>query len=95
MDDFGTPLRDVSFTLKSGEILGIGGVAGNGQDELLLALSGEVASPPDAITLDNDAVGNLPPNARRELGLLAAPEERLGHAAAPKLFVYTSSGRVA
>ncbi|RME16523.1 MAG: ATP-binding cassette domain-containing protein, partial [Alphaproteobacteria bacterium] len=39
--DFGTPLSDVSFDLRAGEVLGIGGVAGNGQDELLDALSGE------------------------------------------------------
>ena len=42
--DFGTPLRGIAFTLRAGEILGIGGVAGNGQDELLAALSGERCS---------------------------------------------------
>ena len=48
---FGTPLRDVSLSLRAGEVLGIGGVAGNGQDELLAALSGE----------------RLPPRARRHV----------------------------
>ncbi len=38
---FGTPLRGIGFELRAGEVLGIGGVAGNGQDELLLALSGD------------------------------------------------------
>ncbi|MBE0453624.1 ATP-binding cassette domain-containing protein [Roseovarius autotrophicus] len=82
---FGTALRDVSLTLLQGEILGIGGVAGNGQDEVLAALSGERLTDPDTIRLDGAPIGRLGPNARRALGLLAAPEERLGHAAAPDM----------
>lgn len=80
---FGTSLRDISFGLRRGEVLGIGGVAGNGQDELLGALSGEIAVASDMIGFEGQAIGALGPNARRALGLLAAPEERLGHAAAP------------
>jgi general nucleoside transport system ATP-binding protein len=82
---FGTTLRGVSFEVRKGEVLGIGGVAGNGQDELLLALSGETRAPPDAIRVAGTPVGALGPSARRRLGLLAAPEERLGHAAAPDM----------
>ena len=37
----GTRLQDISLELRAGEILGVGGVAGNGQEELLSALSGE------------------------------------------------------
>ncbi len=82
---FGTPLRNIHLRLRAGEVLGIGGVAGNGQDELLLALSGEALTEADAIKLKGQPVGRLSPNARRALGLLAAPEERLGHAAAPNM----------
>ena len=82
---FGTALRNVGLTLKAGEVLGIGGVAGNGQDELLLALSGEMRLAPAMIRLEGQDVGHLQPNARRALGLLVAPEERLGHAAAPDM----------
>jgi len=82
---FGTSLKSVNMTVRAGEILGIGGVAGNGQDELLAALSGETPSTPDTVTFDGSNIGNLGPNARRELGILAAPEERLGHAAAPDM----------
>ena len=82
---FGTSLRSVHLEVRSGEILGIGGVAGNGQDELLAALSGEALAPPDAVKLCGQDIGHLGPNARRRLGLLAAPEERLGHAAAPDM----------
>ncbi|MCP3968952.1 MAG: ABC transporter ATP-binding protein [Rhodobacteraceae bacterium] len=82
---FGTSLRNVHLEVRSGEILGVGGVAGNGQDEMLAALSGETSAPPDAIKLCGQDIGHLGPNARRRLGLLAAPEERLGHAAAPDM----------
>lgn len=79
----GTALKSVGLTLRAGEILGIGGVAGNGQEELLAALSGEVRSAPGAILLEGRDLGAAPPQLRREAGLLAAPEDRLGHAAVP------------
>jgi len=82
---FGTSLKDIHFDLRSGEVLGIGGVAGNGQDEFLAAMSGESTTAADTIRLDGAPIGQLGPNARRALGLLAAPEERLGHAAAPDM----------
>ena len=82
---FGVGLRDVSFQVRAGEVLGIAGVAGNGQDELLLALSGELRAPKEAVRIDGRGVGQLGPVARRRLGLVAAPEERLGHAAAPDM----------
>ena len=82
---FGTPLKNVSLEIRQGEVLGIGGVAGNGQDELLAALSGELSTAPQSVQLHGNPVGHLGPNERRKLGLLAAPEERLGHAAAPDM----------
>ena len=82
---FGTPLRDISIEVRKGEILGIGGVAGNGQDELVAALSGEMLTAPEMVALNGDPIGATGPNARRALGLCAAPEERNGHAAAPEL----------
>ncbi len=82
---FGTPLRRIGFGLAKGEILGIGGVAGNGQDELLAALSGERVSPRGSVRLRETDVSRMGPDARRALGLLSAPEERLGHAAAPDM----------
>jgi simple sugar transport system ATP-binding protein len=81
---FGVPLRDVSFSVRAGEIFGIAGVAGNGQNSLLLALSGEL--PVDdaaAITIDGEPIGNLNARSRRLKGLASVPEERNGHAAVP------------
>ncbi|SED97237.1 nucleoside ABC transporter ATP-binding protein [Rhizobiales bacterium GAS191] len=81
-EPFGVDLEDISFAARGGEILGIAGVAGNGQKELMLALSGEIpASNASAIRLDGIAIGSLPPPARRQRGLCALPEERNGHAA--------------
>jgi simple sugar transport system ATP-binding protein len=82
---FGTPLRDVSLTLRAGEVLGIGGVAGNGQDELLAALSGERRARAGSVLLEGRDVSRDGPSARRAVGLLTGPEERLGHAAAPNM----------
>jgi len=79
---FGTDLRDISFSVSSGEILGIAGVAGNGQTELMEALSGEVlADRAGAIRFNDVDVGRLGIRERRRLGGCFAPEERHGHAA--------------
>lgn len=82
---FGTALRDVTLIVREGEILGIGGVAGNGQDELLSVLSGEARIGSGYVQLKGRDISALSPNARRVAGLLCAPEERLGHAAAPNM----------
>ncbi|MBF9029123.1 ATP-binding cassette domain-containing protein [Rhodobacterales bacterium HKCCE3408] len=82
---FGTPLRNIGFTVHAGEVLGIGGVAGNGQDELLAALSGETLSARGSVSLDDEDISQMGPDARRERGLCSAPEERIGHAAAPDM----------
>ncbi|MEF3048547.1 ABC transporter ATP-binding protein [Pseudotabrizicola sp. L79] len=82
---FGTSLKNLSFTVRRGEVLGIAGVAGNGQDELLLALSGEIRTGRDVIQIDGVGLGDQGPNERRRAGLVSAPEERLGHAAAPDM----------
>ncbi|MFV0299308.1 MAG: ABC transporter ATP-binding protein, partial [Paracoccus sp. (in: a-proteobacteria)] len=79
----GTALKGVSLSVRAGEILGIGGVAGNGQEELLSILSGEVPSRPGSVLLGGHDLSQTGPEQRRLAGLLAAPEDRLGHAAVP------------
>ena len=79
---FGTDLKDISLTVRQGEILGIAGIAGNGQTELMDALSGEVpAGRPETIMLDATPIGHLGPRERRKLGGCFVPEERNGHGA--------------
>lgn len=82
---FGTSLKSINLKVRKGEVLGVGGVAGNGQDELLAALSGESLSSANSVIIDGNPIGNLGPNDRRHIGVLSAPEERLGHAAAPDM----------
>ncbi len=95
---FGVDLRNVSLAVRSGEILGIGGVAGNGQEELMEVLIGERLAPgAGAITLEGQPIGDKGPDARRALGMCFAPEERLGHAAVPAMSLTENavlSGRV-
>lgn len=85
-DVFVADLDAVNFSVKSGEIFGIAGVAGNGQNNLLSALAGERLAPdPQALTIDGRAVGHLGPHKRRKLGLAFVPEERLGHGTVPEM----------
>ena len=82
---FGTSLKNITLEVRAGEVLGLAGVAGNGQDELLAALSGELTCKAGMVVLDGREIGTAGPGQRRSLGLLTAPEERLGHAAAPDM----------
>jgi simple sugar transport system ATP-binding protein len=85
-DPFATALQGVSLQLRAGEILGIAGVSGNGQQELMAALSGEdERAPPGSITLFGQDIARRGPRARRRLGLHFVPEERLGRGAVPTL----------
>src|SRR5580692_5975012 len=79
-DPHGVRLDTISLAVKGGEIVGIAGVSGNGQDELFAAMSGEQASPnADDIIIDGKPVGQLSITDRRRLGAAFVPEERLGH----------------
>ena len=87
-DPHGTRLNGVSFEVRAGEVLGVAGVAGNGQDELFAALSGEALAPNAGdIAIDGQAAGHLSINERRRLGAAFVPEERLGHATAPRMLL--------
>ncbi len=85
-DPFGTDLKEISLRVCSGEIVGIAGVSGNGQQELLKALSGETVLDDGAVVrIEGREVGRLNPAQRRTLGLCFVPEERLGRGAVPEL----------
>ncbi len=85
-DPFGTDLRGIDLEVRAGEIVGIAGVSGNGQQELLRAISGEEplerAHP---VQIDGVDAGRMTARQRRALGLGFVPEERLGRGAVPKL----------
>ncbi|MDX1400955.1 MAG: ABC transporter ATP-binding protein, partial [Kiloniellales bacterium] len=83
---FGVDLEDISFEVRGGEILGIAGVAGNGQTELMDALTGEtLAKSSSTLAMLGEEVGLKGPRARRQLGVAFVPEERLGHGAVPDM----------
>ena len=80
--EMGVTLRDISLEVRGGEIVGIAGIAGEGQTELMAALIGETrAAARDAIKIDGTPAGRMGPTARRMLGAAFVPEERNGHAA--------------
>jgi simple sugar transport system ATP-binding protein len=85
-DRFGVPLEHVSLDVHEGEIVGIAGISGNGQQELLAALSGEdPRTTGDAIQFFSSPIGKLGAAQRRKLGMHYVPEERLGRGAVPGL----------
>lgn len=85
-DPFGVALEDVSLRVHAGEILGVAGVSGNGQQELLAALSGEdPRAPAGSVTLFGQDIARHSPRRRRREGLHFVPEERLGRGAVPTM----------
>ena len=97
-DQFGVALQAVALQVRAGEVVGIAGVSGNGQKELLYALSGEdaradmardvarhAARAAGAVMVAGVAAAGLNSLQRRALGLHFVPEERLGRGAVPQL----------
>ena len=85
-DPFGTALSAIELTVRAGEIVGIAGVSGNGQKELLAALSGErLLADAATVTVLGTPAGRMDAGSRRALGLAFVPEERLGRGAVPEM----------
>jgi general nucleoside transport system ATP-binding protein len=86
LDQFGMSLQDIGLDVRAGEIVGIAGVSGNGQQELMAALSGEdPRAPPGSIRLFGEDITRESPRRRRKAGLHFVPEERLGRGAVPMM----------
>src|ERR1700742_1763319 len=74
-DPHGVRLQNISLEIRGGEILGIAGVAGNGQDEFFSALSGErLAKDPGTVVIEGIAAGHLSITKRRKLGAAFVPQ---------------------
>ena len=69
-------VRDLSFSIAPGEILGIAGVEGNGQTELLEAIAGLRVVRSGEILIGSTGVANLRVRERADLGLSHIPEDR-------------------
>jgi len=77
-------LRKVNLCLKEGEILGIAGVAGNGQSELVEVITG-LRECTGRIMLEGNDIANKSPQAAISAGLAHIPEDRIGVGSAPNL----------
>ncbi|MFZ5532757.1 MAG: ABC transporter ATP-binding protein [Pseudomonadota bacterium] len=76
-DDRGLPrVREVSFAVRSGEIVGLAGIAGNGQKELIEVLCGQRAASGGAVRIDGAPYRGTRAEMRRH-GVFALPEEPL------------------
>ncbi len=84
-DPFGVSLKNINLNICAGEIVGIAGISGNGQAELLSLFSGENSLKYGRIVLDQIDISRFSPGQRRDLGLGFVPEERLGRGAVPNM----------
>ena len=81
-DPFGVALKNINLSVRSGEIVAVAGVAGNGQSEFFGALSGEaISANKDAVKIDGAASGRESITQRRRRDAAFVPEERIGHGA--------------
>ena len=86
VDQFGkTRLDHVSFSIKEGQILGIAGIDGNGQSELVEAIVGTLKQQQGTITMNGKDISNAPVLARQEAGISHVSEDRMKFGTAPKL----------
>lgn len=73
------------ISVPRGKIVGIAGISGNGQSDLMKAISGEVLLSKQSIRICGSEAGDLRVKHRRALGLRYVPEERLGAATVPEM----------
>ncbi|MDB5540749.1 MAG: D-ribose transporter ATP-binding protein [Devosia sp.] len=73
---FGARVRDISFELHKGEILGLAGLVGSGRTELALTIFGITPATSGTITLDGQPVTISSPKQARNLGIAYVPEDR-------------------
>src|SRR3546814_326366 len=74
---FSSPLRNINLNVRAGGVIGIAGVAGNGQGEFFESVSGEVRQHDRAsIRIRGTDAGDLNITGRRLLGAAFVPEER-------------------
>ena len=87
-DPFGVSLSDISLSVRGGEIVGIAGISGNGQQEMAAVISGEIALPQaqrGTLRLMGRPAASLGAADRRQQGFAFVPEDRLGRGAVPDM----------
>lgn len=81
-------VKDLSLEVRAGEILGIAGIDGNGQSELIHAITGLAKVESGSITLEGKEIQNLPPRVITETGLGHIPEDRHKHGLILPMTIY-------
>ncbi|GGA72799.1 ABC transporter ATP-binding protein [Neiella marina] len=80
-DHFAIHLRQLNLSLRRGEIIGLAGVAGNGQDELVDLLNGELSATKGQVLLAGEPIQRLGVQQRRHKGMAVVPADRIGRGA--------------
>jgi general nucleoside transport system ATP-binding protein len=87
-NDRGLPaLRDISLQVRAGEIVGIAGVAGNGQRELAEVITGLRRAASGQVTLSGEMISNQPARKAIRQGVAHVPEDRTHVGSAPSLSI--------
>lgn len=77
VDDYGRPLLDaISMHVNAGEIVGVAGIQGNGQTELVEAITGLLQLAEGAIRFQGEDITRTSPRERHEMGIAHVPEDR-------------------
>lgn len=84
-------VNDISFDIYRNEIFGIAGVSGNGQRELVEAITGLRTSRQGRILINNIDITNQSPRKINNSGVSHVPEERIRFGIAPNLFLYENA----
>ncbi|MCS7287359.1 MAG: ABC transporter ATP-binding protein [Anaerolineae bacterium] len=80
-------LKNISFSIREGEIFGIAGVAGNGQKELVEVITGLRKATSGCVLLNGKDITNVSPKEIVDLGVAHVPEERISVGLAPSMSV--------
>jgi simple sugar transport system ATP-binding protein len=80
-------LSDISFNVHAGEMVGIAGVAGNGQRELADTIAGLISPTSGSVTISGSMTTDRGPIQAREVGLAYVPEDRLGMGLVPSMSI--------
>ena len=80
-------LDKVSFTVRQGQILGIAGIEGNGQSELISSIVGAINDIKGEINLEGKDISKLNILTRQEMGISHVSEDRMIYGSAPKLSI--------
>jgi len=84
-------VKDISFNIFQNEIFGIAGVSGNGQKELVEAITGLRKSDSGSVHINGQDITSVSPRVAYDKGISHVPEERIKFGIAPGLYLYENA----